>query len=162
MSDSDELRAGRKERIVGLIRRGASLSRAAKASRVDTSTIWKWAQEDPEFSTALEEAESEFVLEMTDLVVSAAREDWRAAVDLLKRRFPNEFSAVRKVEVTDSREEQQKRDEEIRTSLGYRRAILREAKSLGLVPDSVDAEILDEPAAPEGGWRMGEDEREEG
>jgi len=144
MKNSPTMKAG----ILELVEKGVSLTRAASCVKVHRSTVSEWVKKDGDFAAAVEQAESRFIERMIGTIADAAPSDWRAGIELLKRRFPLEFSAVRKVEVTNPQDEQQKRDEEIRTSLGYRRAILREAKALGFLPDSVDTEIVDEPDRP--------------
>jgi len=134
-----------KSAILELVEKGLSLSRAAQAAGIHRSTVADWKRKDETFAADVGRAEALFIGRMVETIADAAQTDWRAGVELLKRRFPDEFSAVRKVEVTDAQEEQERRNEEIRTSIGYRRAILREAKALGLLPDSFDAEIVDDP-----------------
>lgn len=81
------------EAVAELVAKGLSPSRAAKVLKIAPSTISDWRADYPEFSAMLDQAESAFVGRMIACVAAAAPKDWRAAVELLARRFPSEFSA---------------------------------------------------------------------
>ena len=79
--------------LADLVEGGLSPSRAAKSLRLNPSTIGAWRKQFPEFDEMIAAAESRFIAKMTSLVATAAVKDWRAAVELLTRRFPSEFGA---------------------------------------------------------------------
>jgi hypothetical protein len=55
-------------------------------------TTLRWKKDDADFARQIDQAESKFILTMTETVAEAAKSDWRAGVELLARRFPKEYA----------------------------------------------------------------------
>ena len=78
--------------VTELVEKGLSLTRAANVLGMHHATVHRWKDADKDFADAIRQAESKFILKMTETVSEHAKNDWRAAVELLARRFPGEYS----------------------------------------------------------------------
>jgi hypothetical protein len=125
----------RKKAIIKMVENGLSLPRAAQATGIHRSTADKWKKEDPEFEREIEAAEARFIQKMTDLITAAAVNDWRAAAELLRRRFPEDFGipekriALQQINNTVNVSDRSSADK-ARNSPAYARAIAIEARRL--------------------------------
>lgn len=77
--------------VADLVEKGVSPSRAGRILRLSPDTVSRWRVDYPEFAEMLDQSESRFIERMTQAIADAAPKDWRAAVELLARRFPAEF-----------------------------------------------------------------------
>lgn len=90
----------RAEAVLSHVRRGLSPTRAAAKCNLSHSTISEWREQYPEFSTAVNAAEAEYVEHITAKLESCQTK-WETpdpkALELLSRRFP-EFRQHQEVE----------------------------------------------------------------
>jgi hypothetical protein len=77
--------------LADIVEKGVSPSRAGKVLKISPDTVSRWRADYPEFAEMLDQAESRFIQRMISAIADAAPKDWRAAVELLARRFPAEF-----------------------------------------------------------------------
>jgi hypothetical protein len=88
--------------ILDAVRAGLPLRLAAEANGVTESTFHRWQRgeyprgADPalkrQFSQELTRAKAQAAVRLTNLISTAAAEDWKAASWLLERRFPEHFA----------------------------------------------------------------------
>ncbi len=116
----DKLTRERIARLVAVVATGASWEAAARATGVGASTLRRWRADAvaapagsllAELGEALERAEGEAEVALVAIVRAAAPQDWRAAVALLERRWPAQWSQRRQLVSADAAEEQAAVDE---------------------------------------------------
>lgn len=103
MPDCSKLTETVFRRLVESARKGSSYKQAARRAGVGARTLRRWLRmgrrnEDEgcvALLAAMQQAEAERSEEWLDCVNDAAKEDWRAAIELLSRRFPEEWSSDR-------------------------------------------------------------------
>lgn len=105
-----QLTSARTEAICANLRLSLPLPAAAEAAGVARSTVFAWRQrgaEEPgsiyaEFLDRTDVAIAEGQRALAEVVYEAAtrRRDWKAALALLGRRFPSEWSETRRQEIT--------------------------------------------------------------
>jgi hypothetical protein len=78
--------------LVNFVEKGLSLSRAGQCLGLHHKTVLRWKSEDEKFAGRIDQAEARFIARMVGKIEAHADTDWRAAVELLARRFPEEFS----------------------------------------------------------------------
>ena len=94
----------RAEKLLAAVRKGVPYVHAAAAAGISFDTFNRWRQKGEngegeeycEFCEQLAQAESEAVSLLVGRIMEASRKDWRAAVWMLQRRFPKEWSEERR------------------------------------------------------------------
>jgi hypothetical protein len=92
--------------IIEAVKRGLTLKLAAAYAGISYDTLNRWRikgcedsdSEFSEFCQSLEQAKAEAALQMVDCITKAATTDWKAAIWLLSRRHPDQFSENAKEE----------------------------------------------------------------
>ncbi len=105
------------ERICTAIRAGAPPETAAVYAGVAARTYYRWMARGEreqrgefwQFCQAIKKALAEFEVRTVTLVQQAAPADWRAAMTLLERRFPDRWGRRDRVDHTHRLEEQVER-----------------------------------------------------
>jgi transposase-like protein len=88
-------------RLVESARKGSTYKQAARRAGIGQRTLRRWLRmgrrnEDEgcvALLAAMEQAEAERSEEWLDCVNTAAKDDWKAAIELLSRRFPQEWAS---------------------------------------------------------------------
>lgn len=95
------------ERIIAAIRLGATYVLAAQAGGISYDTLRDWLKRGDageegfvDFSEAVRRAEIECLNEMLESIRRGAKRDWRAADSFISRRWPSEFGARSKLELS--------------------------------------------------------------
>jgi len=83
------------------LRAGLSIEAACSQAGLSARTVEKWRHDDPEFSAefdaAIDYSEATLIAEVRQY--GRLKEDWRAPLALLERRFPSRWSLKRDLEV---------------------------------------------------------------
>lgn len=90
------------ERIAALIGEGATRSSAARSQGICTSTFHEWINRHVEFSDAVTRAESQMLVECAQYLKIAAKDDWKAALEMLKRRERLEWQEAASLDLTSA------------------------------------------------------------
>lgn len=88
----------RANRICDFIANGNTMKAAAIASGICETTLHKWRREKPEFAQMVEEAVGISEVRLVNKITSS--EDWRAALAILERRFPESWTKKQDVQVS--------------------------------------------------------------
>lgn len=87
--------------ILSDLRNGCTRTAAAECNGIQRETLYDWMERYPTFLTQVQMAESDAERAMTDIVRNAASGgDWKAALEWLKRRRPDDWSEVQKQEIS--------------------------------------------------------------
>lgn len=79
-------------RIINDLRDGNTRRCAAEANGIDPATLWRWMEADATFATSVREAEAEAErLHAATLMRASHEGEWKASVEWLKRRRPDEW-----------------------------------------------------------------------
>jgi len=89
----------RAERILEAVGAGATLRAAAAAAGIDESTLWRWQQRNAAFAKDLHAREAESEVVLVAIIRRAAETDWRAAMALLERRWPDTWGRRDRVDL---------------------------------------------------------------
>jgi hypothetical protein len=81
--------------LIDIVASGGYLTTATRAVGITASTVERWRRLNPEFSSRLEAAEARCESKLVALVSDAAPSDWRAAIALMKSRWPERWSERR-------------------------------------------------------------------
>jgi transposase-like protein len=89
-----------REDVVKAIKAGAYAEVAARSAGISETTYYRWMKQGDEensgqyreFREAVKKAEAEMEVLAGGLVVAAFREDWKAAMTYLERKFPERWS----------------------------------------------------------------------
>lgn len=87
------------DKITQALAVGAPVRVAARYGGVDPSTYYDWVKRYPAFASAVEAAENNAAMKWIDVLATAATQDWRAALAMLERRYPDDWGR-RRLEVT--------------------------------------------------------------
>lgn len=80
--------------VLAALRAGSTRGNAARYARIAPQTLSNWITRDPDFELEVNKAEADCELRMvTTLRVAADNGDWRAALEWLRRRRPQEWGA---------------------------------------------------------------------
>ena len=89
------------EPLLENLRAGLSIHAACTQAGLSARTVEKWRHDDPEFSAefdaAIDYSEATLIAEVRQY--GRLKEDWRAPLALLERRFPSRWSLKRDLEV---------------------------------------------------------------
>jgi transposase len=95
------------ERITAIlsgIEGGLTETDAAQTAGISRGTLYNWKSEDPDLIEAIAAAKSRFVRTLTALILQHAASrfpnSWQAAAWLLERRFPDDFGAKQRLEIS--------------------------------------------------------------
>jgi transposase len=97
----------RKKRLLDALRDGNTRRAACMAAGIDQDTLANWAQRFSDFSEELTRAEAEAEVALVGIIRAAAPQDWRAALTLLERRWPNEWGKRERIDVYEHERAQQ-------------------------------------------------------
>ena len=78
--------------VLASIDQGLSLSRASVMAGMTRETVSEWVRQKPEFGQQVAEAETRFMMRLLNTVQSGAETNPKLALELLSRRFPQEFA----------------------------------------------------------------------
>ena len=90
------------EKIAALIREGATRSSAVRSQGIHIDTFHAWLAKYPLFSEAVTRAESLMLVECAQYLKIAAKDDWKAALEMLKRRERLEWQEAQSVDLTSA------------------------------------------------------------
>lgn len=93
-----------KEGIYAYLKEGLCKKDAALMSGISEKTFYRWVSEDDSFDSRVEASILEYKHSLIKKINIAAEKDGRLALEVLSRRFPNEWSVNRIVE-SDNGEE---------------------------------------------------------
>jgi transposase len=108
VSNAGKFTKERRERILGALRAGLPIRRAAGFAGISAQTLYNWLErgakapegEYGKFAQAIEQAQAELTQEMLGHITRAAEDDWRASAHVLERRFPDEWGKKERHEVS--------------------------------------------------------------
>lgn len=80
-----------KTRIYVCLTEGMSKKDAALVSGISESTLYRWFEEDESFKSQVEASILEYKRRLINNVTTCAEKDGRLALEVLKRKFPNEW-----------------------------------------------------------------------
>lgn len=101
MSRPSKFTTERVEAILADLRIGCTRTAASECNGIDRTTFTLWLERYPSFSSQVHEAESFAEQAMTAAISKAAQSgDWRASLEWLKRRRPEDWSEVQKQEIS--------------------------------------------------------------
>jgi hypothetical protein len=81
-----------RDRILMLLRAGNYQKEAFTAAGISADTFYSWMKEDPEFSEAVQKAESEAVaFHMAQIMKASQGGAWQASAWYLERKHPDRF-----------------------------------------------------------------------
>lgn len=87
------------EKMGDALSRGLTFEQACIYVSVSPVEIRKYAEKNPAFFKALNEAEMRFSMFLIDKIMRGAQEDWKAAAWLLERKYPEKWSDVKRVDI---------------------------------------------------------------
>jgi hypothetical protein len=87
------------EKMGDALSRGLTYEQACIYVSVSPLDIRKYAEKNPDFFKALNEAEMRFSLFLIDKIMRHAQDDWKAASWLLERKYPEKWSDVKRVDI---------------------------------------------------------------
>lgn len=87
------------EKMGDALSRGLTFEQACIYVSVSPVDIRKYAEKNPAFFKALNEAEMRFSMFLIDKIMRASQEDWKAASWLLERKYPEKWSDVKRVDI---------------------------------------------------------------
>lgn len=85
--------------LIEALASGLTITAACGLVGIDRTTFYKWKQNYPEFKQAVDGARPIIESNMLELIKDQAPTDWRAAAWILERRFPEDFSLKREVDL---------------------------------------------------------------
>lgn len=85
-------------RLLSLLRRGHLITDAARAAGIGTDTVYRWRNEDQEFSDKVEAALLEGKMRHVENILEAGQRTWTASAWYLERRHPEEWAKRERVE----------------------------------------------------------------
>ena len=91
--------AGVVDALIEALASGLTITASCGLVGIDRSTFYKWKQNYPEFKRAVDGARPIIESNMLELIKDQAPTDWRAAAWILERRFPEDFSLKREVDL---------------------------------------------------------------
>jgi len=93
-----------REQLLANLREAMSVKAACALSGVGKSTFYEWVNDDKEFADEVEAAKrfSEAVMISRLKALGEEKADWRAYAWLLERRFPEEWTAKREIELNQT------------------------------------------------------------
>jgi transposase len=100
--------AERRKLIVEALRKGNTLTHAAGLAKISRQAVYDWLQKGAkqeqgsyrDFLIAVEQAQAESADELVTIVRRAGLDDWRAAMTMLERRFPDDYAKTQRHEVS--------------------------------------------------------------
>jgi len=98
-SINDKTALGIAEKMGDALSRGLTFEQACIYVSVSPVEIRKYAEKNPNFFKALNEAEMRFSMYLIDKIMRHAQEDWKAASWLLERKYPEKWSDVKRVDI---------------------------------------------------------------
>ena len=92
----------KKEEILNFIAQGSRPTQAAIMVGIHYTTLREWIKEDPKFQLEIEQAGLSLRSRLVDVLATAAinDRDWKAALKLLEKLFPEEFGEKQTLEIT--------------------------------------------------------------
>lgn len=87
------------EQMGEALSRGLTFEQACIYVSVSPVDIRTFAEKNPSFFKALNEAEMRFSMYLIDKIMRAAQDDWKAASWLLERKYPEKWSDVKRVDI---------------------------------------------------------------
>jgi hypothetical protein len=92
----------KKEEILNFIAQGSRPTQAAIMVGIHYTTLREWIKEDPKFQLEIEQAGLSLRSRLVDVLATAAinERDWKAALKLLEKLFPEEFGEKQTLEIT--------------------------------------------------------------
>ena len=92
----------KKEEILNFIAHGSRPTQAAIMVGIHYNTLRNWIKEDPKFQLEIEQAGLSLRSRLVDVLATAAinDRDWKAALKLLEKLFPEEFGEKQTLEIT--------------------------------------------------------------
>src|SRR4051794_5000689 len=94
----------KRERYLGCIRKGMRHGEAARAAKIDRTTVWKYKKEHPEFAAEIERAEADACDEVERCLLQAIRDNLSipGMIFWLTNRSPDRWRDRRNVGVTQN------------------------------------------------------------
>ena len=74
---------------------------AARLSGIDESTFYDWMKDKPSFPSRVEASLSKYKEKLVNIINVNSVKDGKLALEILARRFPEEFSSTQKVEMVN-------------------------------------------------------------
>jgi PDZ domain-containing secreted protein len=92
----------KKEEILNFIAQGSRPTQAAIMVGIHYTTLREWMKADPKFQLEIEQAGLSLRSRLVDVLATAAinDRDWKAALKLLEKLFPEEFGEKQTLEIT--------------------------------------------------------------
>ena len=85
--------------LIEALASGLTITASCGLVGISRSTFYKWIENYPEFKQAVDGARPIIESNMLELIKDQAQTDWRAAAWVLERRFPEDFSLKREVDL---------------------------------------------------------------
>tara|TARA_Y100001973_G_scaffold99763_1_gene159497 strand:- start:164 stop:574 length:411 start_codon:yes stop_codon:yes gene_type:complete len=85
--------------LIESLSEGLTITASCGLVGIDRTTFYKWKQNYPEFKKAVDGARPIIEANMLQKIKDQAQTDWRAAAWILERRFPEDFSLKREVDL---------------------------------------------------------------
>lgn len=89
------------DNICKLLEEGCLQKQSAILSGVGETTFYEWMKVKPKFRESVERAIETYKQKLIKLVNAHSITDGRLAIDMLERRFPDEYGKVNKVQMLD-------------------------------------------------------------
>jgi transposase len=89
----------REKRLLQAIRAGNTRRAAAAYAGISDDSLERWAKRCADFADALTRAEAESEVALVAIVRQAASQDWRAAMAILERRWPDSWGKREKLDL---------------------------------------------------------------
>lgn len=99
MARPSKCTAERKQRVLDALKAGNTRRAACIAAGIDQRTLERWQERYVGFAADLARAEAESEVALVGFIRNAAAQDWRAALTLLERRWPNDWGKRERIEV---------------------------------------------------------------
>jgi hypothetical protein len=102
--NSDPKRDKTKEDICNYLKQGLLKKDASVMAGIDESTLYRWMNDDASFASRVEASVLEYKHSLIKYVNTSAVNDGRLALEVLRRRFPDEWSVPRIIQYDEKYE----------------------------------------------------------
>lgn len=83
-----------KDNICNLLKEGLFKKDAAIMAGISEATLYRWIEEDESFKSRVQASLIEYKRKLFNIVTKCSETDGRLALELLKRRFPNDWDGT--------------------------------------------------------------------
>jgi len=85
--------------LVEILSKGITIQAACGYVGINKSTFYRWIQEYPEFAAAIDATKFEVEARLLTKIEEQGNDDWRALAWILERRYPQDWSLKRELEL---------------------------------------------------------------